>query len=99
FQEHAHRACGARPVPDGGGPDDKERHAASQPRSGVFGPGEGPDGQHARRLQPYTTINRKDWGLSWNVALETGGLPVGEQIKIALEIEALLLKPAAVAVA
>src|SRR5438105_12553681 len=47
----------------------------------------------------YTTINRKDWGLSWNVALETGGLLVGDQIKIALEIEALLLKPAAVAVA
>ena len=47
----------------------------------------------------YTTINRKDWGLSWNVALETGGLLVGDQIKIALEIEALLLKPAAVTVA
>ena len=47
----------------------------------------------------YTTINRKDWGLTWNVALETGGLLVGDQIKIALEIEAVLLKPAAVAVA
>ena len=45
----------------------------------------------------YTTINRKDWGLTWNMALETGGLLVGDQIKIALEIEAL--KPAAVAVA
>src|SRR5437879_4444997 len=47
----------------------------------------------------YTTINRKDWGLTWNMALETGGLLVGDQIKIALEIEAVLLKPAAVAVA
>src|SRR5438094_9395189 len=45
----------------------------------------------------YTTINRKDWGLSWNMALETGGLLVGDQIKLALEIEAL--KPAAVAAA
>ncbi len=44
-----------------------------------------------------TTINRKDWGLNWNMALETGGLLVGDQIKIALEIEAV--KPAAVAVA
>ena len=46
-----------------------------------------------------TTINRKDWGLTWNMALETGGLLVGDQIKIALEIEAVLLKPAAVALA
>src|SRR5256714_2802672 len=26
----------------------------------------------------YSTINRRDWGLTWNVALETGGLLVGE---------------------
>lgn len=34
-------------------------------------------------------INRKDWGLEWNVALETGGVLVGEKIKIVLDIEAL----------
>ena len=34
-------------------------------------------------------INRKDWGLEWNVALETGGVLVGEKVKITLEIEAL----------
>ncbi|MCE9623128.1 MAG: YceI family protein [Actinomycetia bacterium] len=34
-------------------------------------------------------INRKDWGLEWNVALETGGVLVGEKVKIVLEIEAL----------
>lgn len=34
-----------------------------------------------------TSINRKDWGLVWNVALETGGLLVGEDIKIAIELE------------
>jgi len=37
----------------------------------------------------YTTINRKDWGLTWNVALETGGLLVGEEVKLALEVEAV----------
>ena len=37
----------------------------------------------------YTTINRKDWGLTWNVALETGGLLVGEDVKVALEVEVL----------
>jgi len=56
-----------------------------------------PKGNMHAGFSAYTTINRKDWGLTWNVALETGGLLVGDQIKIALEIEAL--KPAAVAVA
>ena len=32
-------------------------------------------------------INRKDWGLEWNVALETGGVLVGEKIKVQLEIQ------------
>jgi polyisoprenoid-binding protein YceI len=32
-------------------------------------------------------INRKDWGLTWNVAIETGGVVVGEKIKIQLEVE------------
>jgi polyisoprenoid-binding protein YceI len=34
-----------------------------------------------------TEINRKDWGLTWNAALETGGVVVGDKIKILLEIE------------
>ena len=34
-------------------------------------------------------INRKEFGLEWNVALEAGGVVVGEKVKIVLEIEAL----------
>lgn len=34
-----------------------------------------------------TTINRKDWGLNWNVALETGGWLVGEKVNIDIELE------------
>jgi polyisoprenoid-binding protein YceI len=34
-------------------------------------------------------VNRKDWGLEWNVALETGGVLVGEKVKIQLDIEAV----------
>ncbi len=34
-------------------------------------------------------VNRKDWGLEWNVALETGGVLVSEKVKIQLEIEAI----------
>src|SRR5207247_2341059 len=45
----------------------------------------------------HTTVNRKDWGLTWNVALETGGFLVGEEVKLALEVE--MLKAAEVAAA
>ena len=34
-------------------------------------------------------IDREDWGLSWNVALETGGWLVGKEIKLAIEVEAV----------
>jgi polyisoprenoid-binding protein YceI len=34
-----------------------------------------------------TSFNRKDFGLNWNVALETGGWLVGEQIKITIDAE------------
>jgi polyisoprenoid-binding protein YceI len=36
-----------------------------------------------------TTINRKDFGLTWNLALETGGFVVSDKIEITLEIEAI----------
>lgn len=34
-----------------------------------------------------TRINRKEWGLTWNVAIETGGVLVGDEIKIEIELE------------
>jgi polyisoprenoid-binding protein YceI len=36
-----------------------------------------------------TKISRKDWGLTWNVGLESGGLLVGDAITIAIEVAAL----------
>jgi polyisoprenoid-binding protein YceI len=35
-----------------------------------------------------TTINRSEWGLTWNRALEAGGVTVSDAVKITLEIEA-----------
>jgi polyisoprenoid-binding protein YceI len=32
-------------------------------------------------------INRKDWGLNWNAALEAGGVLVGDEIRISCEVE------------
>jgi polyisoprenoid-binding protein YceI len=34
-----------------------------------------------------TRINRKDWNLTWNKALETGGMLVGDDIDIEIELE------------
>ena len=36
-----------------------------------------------------TTINRKDWGLSWNAALETGGVLVSEKVKLDFDVSAI----------
>ena len=35
------------------------------------------------------TINRKDWGLTWNAALETGGVLVSEKVRLDLDISAI----------
>ena len=40
-------------------------------------------------FEAKTDIDRKDYGLTWNVALETGGFLVGDNIKINLEVEAV----------
>lgn len=32
-------------------------------------------------------VNRKDWGLNWNAVLETGGVAVSDEVKIAIEVE------------
>jgi polyisoprenoid-binding protein YceI len=40
-------------------------------------------------------INRKDFGLTWNMALETGGLVVSEDVKLAIEVEATAVVEAA----
>ncbi|SEP76746.1 YceI family protein [Flavobacterium urocaniciphilum] len=32
-------------------------------------------------------INRKEWGLNWNSALETGGVLVGEEVKLIIELQ------------
>jgi polyisoprenoid-binding protein YceI len=38
-------------------------------------------------FEGHTKIHRKDWGLTWNLSLETGGWLVGDEIRIDIEIE------------
>jgi polyisoprenoid-binding protein YceI len=50
-----------------------------------------PWGNIRRGVSATTTINRKDFGLNWNKALETGGVVVGDEVKI--EIDAEMMRP------
>ncbi len=46
-----------------------------------------PWGNAKAGFEATTEINRKDWGLEWNVALEGGGVLVSEKIKVNLDIQ------------
>lgn len=52
-----------------------------------LGEAKSPWGTRNAGFSARTKINRKDWNLNWNVALETGGWLVGDEIKIEIEIE------------
>ncbi len=54
-----------------------------------FGAANDPWGNQRIGLHAKTAINRKDFGLNWNQALEAGGVLVGEQVEIALDVEAV----------
>ncbi|MGI8916686.1 MAG: YceI family protein, partial [Chloroflexota bacterium] len=56
----------------------------------LTGRGKTPFGTTAAGFEAHTTINRKDFGLNWNVALEAGGWLVGDTIKIGIDAEAVL---------
>ncbi len=40
-------------------------------------------------FEAETTLNRKEFGLNWNAALETGGFLVGDEVKVSLQIQAV----------
>ncbi len=50
-----------------------------------------PFGDKRAGFAASTKINREDWGLTYNQALEAGGLLVGKDIKISLDLEAILV--------
>jgi len=57
-------------------------------------PTKDPYGRLVRGVSATGKLNRKDWGLGWNLPLETGGVVVGEEVK--LQIDAELVAKAAV---
>jgi polyisoprenoid-binding protein YceI len=53
------------------------------------GRGTNPWGQEVAGFTATTQINRKDFGLTWNVALESGGFLVGDTLDILVEVQAI----------
>jgi polyisoprenoid-binding protein YceI len=54
---------------------------------GPTAPAKDPWGNTRVAVSATTKINRKDFGLTWNAALETGGILVGDEVTIALDAE------------
>jgi polyisoprenoid-binding protein YceI len=48
-----------------------------------------PYGKGVFGFSAHTEIDREDWGLTWNMALESGGVMVGKKVKIEIEGEAV----------
>jgi len=54
---------------------------------GPTAPAKDPWGKTRIGLSASTKINRKDFGLTWNAALETGGILVGDEVTITLDLQ------------
>ncbi len=61
--------------------------------NGTFeGRGGDPWGGQRIGYSAHTSIKRKEFGLTWNAALETGGVAVSDEVRIELNVEAVLQK-------
>ncbi len=66
-------------------------HGVTRPvtlSASFLGSARDPWGNEKFGFEAALTINRKDYGLNWNAALETGGFLVSDEVKIALDIQA-----------
>lgn len=65
-------------------------HGVTKPvalRAQFLGEATDPWGNKKAGFHAETTINRKDWGLNWNKTVETGGVLVGDEVKIRIDAE------------
>jgi polyisoprenoid-binding protein YceI len=55
----------------------------------LTGTSEDPWGNSRVGFEGKTTVNRRDWGLQWNVGLDKGGVLVSEKVKLEFDISAV----------
>ncbi|MFD5631156.1 YceI family protein [Streptomyces sp. NPDC127072] len=58
------------------------------------GAGEDAFGQYRIGFEGTATLRRSDWGLTWNTALETGGVLIADKVTLSLDISAVRLDEA-----
>jgi len=58
-------------------------------KASIAGAGKDPWGNDRIAYEASVKIHRKDWGLTWNQALEAGGVAVGDEIDITLDVESI----------
>jgi polyisoprenoid-binding protein YceI len=54
-----------------------------------LGKGKDPWGNERYGFHAETTVNRKDFGMTWNEVVEAGGVLVGDEVEITLDVEAV----------
>jgi polyisoprenoid-binding protein YceI len=60
----------------------------------MAGPVKDPRGNDKYGFEVDTTLNRKDYGITWNRALDAGGVMVSDEVQITINMEAAKAKPA-----
>ena len=55
----------------------------------TLGLSQDPFGNSRAGFEGKGEINRKDWGLEWNAALETGGVLISDKVKLTLDVSAI----------
>jgi polyisoprenoid-binding protein YceI len=71
---------------------DLTMHGVTKPvvfNAAYHGQGKNPYGMQIAGLSAKTKVNRKEWGLNWNAALESGGVLVSEDVNIEIDLEAV----------
>jgi len=57
-----------------------------------LGKGKDPWGNTRYGFHAETNVNRKDFGMAWNEVVEAGGVLVGDEVEISLDVEAVPAK-------
>jgi polyisoprenoid-binding protein YceI len=67
-------------------------HGTTKPvtfKASITGAGKDPWGNDRVAYEGSTKISRKDFGLVWNQALEAGGVAVGDEVEVTIDVETL----------
>ena len=91
--DHVPQLADQRPYGRGFHPHWRSDHPGRDPRSLARrhgrGTWQGPWGGERAGFSAKTKIKRSDFGLTWNQVLEAGGIAVGDEVKISLEVEVI----------